>query len=278
MRLFDSPSYSWLGELDLGFDLRDDKTVMSRNRHEGPLVVQKALYPEGPQICQVLIIHPPGGIAGGDELRINCDVEKGACVQLINPGATKWYESFERPSKQLISLNLKADSICEWLPQENIIFNKCLVDIGTDINIEAGGIYVGWDFFSLGRHIDHAPFIEGRLKQKTRILIDGLPVFIERTLFSPDQLLDGPGMLDGFSSFGTMFIVGLQQDESLIDDLREIAAEETHCALTWLKDLLVARWVGEDIEHGRQVFTRLWARLRSVYSSHAAVKPRIWNT
>ena len=126
MRLFDSPSYSWLGELDLGFDLRDDKTVMSRNRHEGPLVVQKALYPEGPQICQVLIIHPPGGIAGGDELRINCDVEKGACVQLINPGATKWYESFERPSKQLISLNLKADSICEWLPQENIIFNKYL--------------------------------------------------------------------------------------------------------------------------------------------------------
>ena len=278
MRLADSPSCSWLAELDLCFDLRDGRTVMSRNRHEGPLVVQKALYPEGPQICQVIIIHPPGGIAGGDELRIDCDLGEGVCVQLTTPGATKWYESFDRPSKQLIKLNLKANSVCEWLPQENIIFNKCLVDIETEIDIDSGGIFVGWDFYSLGRHIEQAPLLEGRFAQKTKISIDGVPQFTERTLFIPDQLMDGPGILDGFSGFGTMCIVGLQQDDSLIDELRKIADEETHCALTWLEHLLLARWVGKDIERGRQVFTRIWERLRPVYSSHGAVKPRIWNT
>ena len=122
MKLADSPSYSWLAELDLAFELKEQRTVMRRNRHEGPLVVQKALYPEGPRICQVVIIHPPGGIAGGDELRVDCDLGDGTHVQLTTPGATKWYESFGLPSKQVITLNVKAGSICEWLPQENIIF------------------------------------------------------------------------------------------------------------------------------------------------------------
>ncbi len=169
MRLADSPSNSWFAGLELCFDLKGDRTVMSRNRHEGPLVVQKALYPEGPQICQVIIIHPPGGIAGGDELRVDCDLGEGACAQLTTPGATKWYESFDRPSRQLIKLNLKANSVCEWLPQENIIFNKCLVDIEAEINIESGGIFVGWDFYSLGRHIKHAPLLEDDLRKNKNL-------------------------------------------------------------------------------------------------------------
>ena len=211
MKLADSPSYSWLAELDLDFELRGQRTVMCRNRHVGPLIVQKALYPEGPRICQVVIIHPPGGIAGGDELRVNCDLGYGAHVQLTTPGATKWYESFDLPSKQVIKMNLNANSVCEWLPQENIIFN-------------------------------------------------------------------GPGILDGFSSYGTMFIVGLPRDDLLLGELRQIAEAEMHCALTWLDDLLIARWVGQDIERGRQVFTHIWSRLRPTYSSNAAIKPRIWNT
>ena len=278
MKLADSPPYSWLAELDLDFELRGQRTVMCRNRHEGPLIVQKALYPEGPRICQVVIIHPPGGIAGGDELRVNCDLGYGAHVQMTTPGATKWYESFDLPSKQVIKMNLKANSVCEWLPQENIIFNKCSVDIVADINIESGGVFIGWDFYSLGRHVEQAPMLEGRLKQKTNIVVDGVPVFTERTLFNADQFIDGPGILDGFSSYGTMFIVGLPRDDLLLGELRQIAEAEMHCALTWLDDLLIARWVGQDIERGRQVFTHIWSRLRPTYSSNAAIKPRIWNT
>ena len=278
MKLADSPSYSWLAELDLAFELKEQRTVMRRSRHEGPLVVQKALYPEGPRICQVVIIHPPGGIAGGDELRVDCDLGDGTHVQLTTPGATKWYESFGLPSKQVITLNVKAGSICEWLPQENIIFNKCSVDIVNDVNIESGGVFIGWDFYSLGRHVEKAPMLEGRLKQKTNIVIDGLPIFTERTLFNPDKFMDGPGILDGLSSYGTMFIVGLQKDEMLIGKLREVAEAEMHCALTWLDGVLIARWVGEDTERGRDVFTNIWMHLRPVYSSYGAIKPRIWNT
>ena len=278
MNLTDSPSPSWFADLQLAFGFREGRTAMIRNKHEGPLVVQKALYPEGPELCQILIVHPPGGIAGGDELRVSCDLDVGARVQLTTPGATKWYESFGSPSKQFITLNLAAESICEWLPQENIIFNRCLVDVVTEVNVESGAIFVGWDFYSLGRHVKHAPLLHGQLKQKTKILIDGIPIFTERTLFDPDRLMDGPGILDGYSNYGTMFIVGLDQNPALIEDLRKIAEGEMHCALTWMDGVLIARWVGADIEAGRDIFTAIWARLRPVYFLRSAVKPRIWNT
>ncbi len=83
-------SPSWHAELYLGFARNGEGTVLRENRHCGPLRVQKALYPEGDAVCQAIVLHPPSGIAGGDQLAIAVDVASGAFAQLTTPGAGKW--------------------------------------------------------------------------------------------------------------------------------------------------------------------------------------------
>ncbi len=63
----------WQARIALGYRALDGRTVLARREHSGPLRVQKPLYPEGDAVCHTLLLHPPGGIAGGDALRVELD-------------------------------------------------------------------------------------------------------------------------------------------------------------------------------------------------------------
>jgi hypothetical protein len=80
---------AWRAQLDLGYRFDGERTVLTTRVHQGPLIVQKSLYPEGGAVCQNVIVHPPGGIVGGDTLAVNVDAGPGAHAQLTTPGAAK---------------------------------------------------------------------------------------------------------------------------------------------------------------------------------------------
>src|SRR5688572_29619963 len=116
----------WRAELELRYERRGARSVLASRRHDGPLVVQKPLYPEGDAVCHTLVVHPPAGIAGGDELSLDVRAEDAAHALLTTPGAAKWYRSAGPWAHQQVKLSAGKGACIEWLPQEAILFDRSL--------------------------------------------------------------------------------------------------------------------------------------------------------
>ena len=127
----------WRASLALGFERRGGRTVLADRRHDGPLVVQKAMHPEGPEVCHAIVVHPPAGIVGGDELLIDVAVREGAHALLTTPGAGKWYRTSGPWASQHVRIDVAAGGIAEWLPQETIVYDGARARITWEAQLAA---------------------------------------------------------------------------------------------------------------------------------------------
>src|SRR5881396_3225629 len=149
MRLSEPLAASWKGRLSLSFARDGNRSVLAERSHEGPLVVQKPLYPEGDAVCHAIVVHPPGGIAGGDELALDVRAAHGSHALLTTPGAGKWYRSAGSRAQQ--SLRFEIDGTLEWLPRETIVFNGALASFECSVELRNDARYIGWEVLCLGR-------------------------------------------------------------------------------------------------------------------------------
>ena len=270
----------WRAALELGFRSDGQRSWLAHRRHSGPLVVQRSFYPEDSRLCQMVIVHPPGGIAGGDELDLRITAEEQAWTQLTTPGAGKWYRGFGRNAQQSVHIQVARGALCEWLPQENIMFDGALADMSLEVELASDAVYCGWDFTCLGRPHSNQHFVSGALRQSTVIkLVDGTPLFREQAhIRADDGPVTGPSILASHTAYGTMLVAGRAIDDEAISAARGVVSEDANAGVTHIGDVLVARWVGIKMEAGRKLFTRLWSVLRPWYAGREAVVPRIWAT
>src|SRR3984957_10610150 len=129
---------AWRAELTLSFRRVADRSVLARREHEGPLVVQKPLYPEGQGVCHAVLVHAPGGIAGGDALTLNLSLEQDARALITTPAATKWYKAAGRAAHQTGRFEVAKGAVLEWLPLEAIVFNEADARIASHVALADG--------------------------------------------------------------------------------------------------------------------------------------------
>jgi urease accessory protein len=269
----------WRAELKLEYEARGARTVLARKSHDGPLVVQKPLYPEGDAVCHTIIVHPPGGIAGGDELTVSANVAAGARVLLTTPAAGKWYRSAGPWARQSVRMNAGAASCIEWLPQETILFDGALADVETEVRLAANASFIGWEIVCLGRTASGERYERGAARLRTRIRREEKTIWVEQgTIAGGSLLCRSPAGLNGRTVFGTMIATAPEIDRDFLDACRAERAREGATAITCPPGLLIARYLGDSSEAARQYFQRLWHRLRGELTGMAAHPPRIWST
>jgi len=268
---------SWKARLALEFSFQDGKTRLSGKSHDGPLVVQKPLYPEGGNVCHAIIVHPPGGIAGGDELNLEVTAKESASALLTTPGATKWYRSAGAWAKQSLSFSVRG--LLEWLPQETIVFDGALAQSACEVDLAADAGLIGWDIVCLGRTGSGETFRRGSYRPSIRLRRAGKLLWMERArIDGGGRLLESPAGLGGNPVFGTLFASSLNLNQELLNESRKPEPETGRGAVTLLPGVLLARYLGDSSEAARRYFISLWRILRPRLAGLEAIEPRIWQT
>lgn len=277
-----SGTATWRAQLGLGFERRGQTSVLARREHFGPLRVQKPLYPEGPDLCHCIVLHPPAGICGGDRLEIGVDVGVDARALLTTPGAGKWYRSGgAMVAEQRVSIDVRAGGVVEWLPQEAIVFDHAQARMSTTVSLEAQARFIGVETICFGRRASGESFTHGNLRLATDLRVEGKLLWRERGLIEGGSALMSSAIgLSGFTVCSTVLAAGVDVDAKTLAACRGAALPEAdaQAGVSAMPRLFVGRYLGHSAEAARAWFVELWQALRPDFVERAAVVPRIWNT
>ncbi len=266
----------WQAGIQLGFEARAGRTLLAHRARFGPLAVQRPFYPEG-DLCHVYLLHPPGGVAGGDRLSIRAGTASGAAALITTPGAGKFYRSAGPRAEQTVHLSVAEGASLEWLPQENILYPGADLRMETRIELAPGARFFGWETHCLGLPANGERFDTGHADIGCRVERDGRPLLIERLSIGGERDLAGPAGLRGQPVVGTLYATC--EDEALLQTccnrLQETALD---AGATLLDGLLVARLLAPTTAAVRACFVDLWRLLRPGVLGREAVEPRIWRT
>jgi urease accessory protein len=277
----------WKARLNLGFAARPaGRTVLEVRSHHGPIMVQRALYPEGNQVCHVTILHPPAGIAGGDVIDINVGVGQMAQATLTTPGATRWYRSNRRQALQTAHVTVAQGGRIDWLPMENLFFEETNAVSCTDIELESGAAAIGWDISQLGRVTKAACWKQGSVRTETSLKIDGKLLWKERGLLdaSADARWSVCG-LAGFPVFGSLWCFGDRLSAEQVEALANlmpwsgnIRGGATMITYDARQSLCLVRGVSVHVEDMMSLMRKVWSLLRLWVLHTEAMPLRLWAT
>ena len=274
----------WRGHLALHY-WRDGARTVALDRHEGPLRVLQRLYPEGDAVCHHVLVHPPGGIVGGDELVLEARLDTGTHALLTTPGATRFYRSAGPQARQQVRMQVAEGARLEWLPLETIAYRGCDAENLLAFDLSPGAQMFGWDVLALGLPAANQAYTHGRFLQQLQ-----LPgAWLERGLVdgADKLLLDSPLGLAGHKVMATLwFATGDTIERHLAETLVDAARQHIDAAplratagVTRLHErVIVLRALAQRVEPAMQLLQAVWAAWRPLAWGLPPCPPRVWRT
>lgn len=275
---------TWHAKLDIDYQVESSRTV-ARHQHTGPLRVLQSLYPEGDAVCHNVLVHPPGGLVGGDTLDIAVTARGNAHGLITTPGATRFYRSAGELAVQQTSITLQDRARLEWLPLEAIAYNGCLAQNHLKLALGAQAEFIGWDITAFGLPSANLPFVSGGFLQ--HIEVPG--VWLERGHIdaADTRLMNGPLGLAGQRCMASLFFVSgsnmeKHRREAGLDLARQIiAAHNLHATVGVTcpnPQVMVVRVLSPLVEPATDLLRQVWAAWRAHFWQLSATAPRIWST
>lgn len=278
----------WAGHLSLRYRLdneRDDARTVVHDRHSGPLRILKSLHPEGPRICHNVLVHPPGGVVGGDTLTVEATLAEGTHALITTPAATRFYRSEGEQAQQHIAIELADDARLEWLPLETICHRDVQAENRMRFTLAPRAQMIGWDVLALGLPASGEAFDRGRFLQQ--IELPG--VWLERGVIDGQdtRLLDSPLGLAGQRVVATLWFaagapMAADLRETLLDQARDVTTGHAlgpHAGISSPDArIVVLRALAPRVEPAMALLGAVWRHWRQAAWGLAPSAPRVWRT
>lgn len=274
---------AWNATLSLDYTSQAGKTI-AHFRHDGPLRILQSLYPEGDAVCHNVLVHPPGGLVGGDTLDIAVTAAAGSHGLITTPGATRFYRSAGETALQRTRLHLEAGARAEWLPMEALYYSGCLAENHLTLDLAPGAELMGWDVTALGLPSANQPFEQGSFCQ--HIELPG--VWLERARIRADDLLlmNSPLGLAGQRCIATLFFAAgskldRQRRQLALDLARQVLEAHPLNAAAGATSpdaqVVVVRVLAPLVEPAMVLLKQVWKVWRQHFWEKDAPSPRIWS-
>jgi urease accessory protein len=272
----------WQANLHLAYT-RSGERVVARHEHSGPLRILQSLYPEGDGICHNVLVHPPGGLVGGDTLDIAVQAAAGTHGLITTPGATRFYRSDGPLALQTTRIALQAGSRLEWLPLEALCYNDCQAENRLVMDLEPGAELLGWDVTALGLPQADLPFVQGSFAQ--HIELPGVWLERGRIAAQDKRLMDGPAGLNGARCMASLFfatgaLLDRKRKQLALDIARDLIAGHALAATAGAtspnNQVIVLRALAPLVEPAMQLLRTVRSAWRQELWQLPVCNPRIW--
>jgi urease accessory protein len=220
------------------------------------------------------LVNVAGGLAGGDSAAFALTLEAGTRFSMTSAAAEKIYRSLGPETEIATSLHLAEETVCEWLPQETIVFDGARLRRRIDFALAPTARLIAAEMLVLGRAARGEVLTHGAVQDAWRLRRDGRLVWADTLrLTDPAAARASRFGLDGAGALATLVLAMPEAaaHRALARDLADGGASLV------APGLLLARWQGEASAVRAALGAALMA-LRAAAFGHPARLPRLWRT
>lgn len=264
-----------IGELQLGFSLKNGRHILHDLYRVAPLLVQQALYwdEEMPELPICAIISVGGGILQGDRYKIDIVVEEGACAHVTSQGANRIHRMDANYASQYQKVIVKSGAYCEYLPDVTIPYRGSRYISQSDLIVAEDATLIFSETIMSGRkhHNEDERFGLDVLSMTTHLRRPcGKKLFAEKILIEKDnQTFDYSAVMKDYDVFANVLCVTPPQTAAAIqarfDNNFDMDGErEAVCSVSRLPNDsgLMLRVVARESYHARHEIRRFWQIVR----------------
>lgn len=139
-------------EVEMVADARGRSRVQRLTQAYPQRVTTAAHADVDPRIAYLCVQNPSGGIFADDDLRTEVSTAAGSHLLFTSQAATQVFDGHVGPgARHLQRIRVCRDSVLEYLPREIIPQANSRFTQRTEIDVEHGGVFLGWEMLAAGR-------------------------------------------------------------------------------------------------------------------------------